>query len=189
MKFDHNVICDICGFEFRRSEVTRITEKYNQAFGLVVCKDDRDILNMQDTPFRHRKEKTVNPLFVRPESDPTYAIITTSAEIEGGDITVDLGTTAASAPLNLKLDSISSSGLRFTWMPPLSLGNGRMTGWKIERESPVGGGFSTLTANTLSVDLSYLDTTVVTGTAYGYRVSAVTTYGAGTASTTLGVTA
>lgn len=189
MKFDHNVICDICGFKFRRSQVTRITEKYNQANGLVVCHKDRDKLNMQDTPFRHRKEKVVNPLFVRPEGDPNYAIITTSDEIENGDTVIEIGTTAASEPLNLKLDNIDSDGLRFSWMPPLSLGNGRMLGWKIERESPVGGGFSTLVSNTLSVALDYLDTTVVTGTQYGYRVSAVTTYGAGTASTTFGVTA
>lgn len=186
-KFDHFVICDICSRKVRRSEVTRVTDKYNLNYGLVVCKDDIEKTNAQNYPDLPRKESVVDYKYVRPEQDPTYVLITTADEITNGD-TVDFSGTTAGAPRSLTLQYKTSTSVSFNWFSPESIGNRRLIGWAVKRESPVGGGFSDLTTNTNSVDMSYIDTTVLSGVQYNYKIAAVTAAGTGTFSDTMAVT-
>lgn len=63
------------------------------------------------------------------------------------------------------------------WTTPAFDGYSPITGYKIERESPVGGGFSTLVANTGTNATSYPDAAITVGNVYNYRVRALNTYG------------
>lgn len=72
---------------------------------------------------------------------------------------------------------VDTSDIDLTWTAPTQTGYTDITGYKIERESPVGGGFATLVANTGDTLVEYSDTSIVVGTVYNYRVSALNTYG------------
>ncbi len=94
------------------------------------------------------------------------------------------GTTVTSPPTSLTVlpDGVSTSNLNMTWVAPVpSTG---VNGYLIEREAPVGGGFSTIVANTTTTDVTYQDTGLVINTYYNYRVSALTTDGASQVSNT-----
>jgi Fibronectin type III domain len=84
----------------------------------------------------------------------------------------------ASPPFDLDVIVEGSSELYLTWDAPVGLPT--LSGYKIERESPVDGGFSVLVANTNSLATSYLDTGLADETQYNYRVSAIS--GVGTSS-------
>ena len=73
----------------------------------------------------------------------------------------------------------SSSNIILNWTAPVFTGLSPIIGYKIERESPVGNGFSTLVASTGNSSTTYTDNTIVAGHAYNYRVSAQNTYGTG----------
>ncbi len=63
------------------------------------------------------------------------------------------------------------------WTAPVFVGFNPLIGYKIERESPIGGGFSTLVTNTGNTVTTYTDTTVQPGTEYNYRVRALNSAG------------
>lgn len=75
----------------------------------------------------------------------------------------------------------SPTSINLSWTEPTS-GGPAITGYKIERESPTGGGFSTIVANTANTNITYQDTGLSEGTEYNYRVSAINSLGAGIAS-------
>lgn len=79
-------------------------------------------------------------------------------------------------PTNLSA-FVDTSDIDLDWDAPVLDGYSNVTGYKIERESPIGGGFSTLVANTGSTDTFYSDTAIVVGTEYNYRVRALNVYG------------
>lgn len=186
-KYDHKVICDVCGKQFRRSQVTIINDKFNTLYKLVVCHRDNEKTNAQNYPDYKWKESIVDPRLVRPEGEDNYVMITTADEIENGDNN-DFGGDLPSAPRFLRLQDNTSSTIIIAWEPPVSSGNRGYLGWAISRESPVGGGFSVLTSNTNSVDMSYQDTGLSTNTVYNYKVAAVTRAGTGPYSDTFAVT-
>jgi len=93
-----------------------------------------------------------------------------------------------SAPTSLSSTTVSSSQIDLSWTAPASNGGSPITGYKIERESPEGGGFLSLVANTGSTSTSYSDTGVEAGVQYNYRVSAINAVGISSPSNEAGPT-
>ena len=79
-----------------------------------------------------------------------------------------LGLTATGGDLYVLLD----------WDEPDD-GGSDIIGYRIERESPVGAGFSILVADTGSTDTDYIDANVINGIEYNYRVFAINAIGLG----------
>jgi titin len=85
------------------------------------------------------------------------------------------------APTGLSASPISATRIDLSWSAPSDNGSA-LVGYKIERETPIGGGFSTLVSNTGSTSTSYSDLTCVTATQYNYKVSGINGIGTGPAS-------
>lgn len=183
----HYVICDVCGIKLRAKDAVLIKDKFNLLHNMLVCKSDVDKTNPQ-TYIKAFKEKQIdNPALIRSEATDTYIFIDTVAQIEDGDTSNPSGRTA-NAPRFLSTLSVSDTVIELVWHGPDNPGSSAMSGYKIERESPVGGGFSTVTANSNSPATYYKDTGLTASTQYNYRVSAVNRDGTGTASGTKSAT-
>lgn len=81
----------------------------------------------------------------------------------------------------LTATAISGSRIDLSWSAP-SPGSDPITGYFIERESPIGGGWGTLVADTGNTNTTYQDNSCEPETQYNYRVSAINAVGTGTAS-------
>lgn len=93
-----------------------------------------------------------------------------------------ISATVPSAPLNLVATVTSPTSIQLNWNAPSSDGGGAIRGYKIERESPIGGGFSTLVANTTNTLINYNDTGLTLNTQYNYRIYALNIAGQSSAS-------
>ena len=101
---------------------------------------------------------------------------------------VGSNSTAAAATTYGVPDAISdlalgptASTMTLTWSAPTVYGF-PITGYKIEFESPVGGGYSVLVADTGTITTSYVHTGLASFTQYGYKVTAITSFGNSAAS-------
>lgn len=182
----HLVICDVCGLKLQAKDTVLISDKYNLLNNMRVCKADADKTNPQSYLRSVREKQITNPDLLRPESTDVYVFASEPDEIYTRDASDPTGITA-SAPKHLIIIGASSSFVELQWLGPDSPGSSSPTGYKIERESPVGGGFSTLTTTT-SPAKYYKDETVSASTQYNYRVSVVSAAGTGTASNEADVT-
>jgi hypothetical protein len=95
-------------------------------------------------------------------------------------------TTAASAPRFVTASLVTSSSLRLSWLIPSSNGGASITNYKIEVSSN-GGTTWTSIPHTASNSLSFNVTQLRPATSYRFRVSAITSFGAGALSNVLTV--
>lgn len=119
----------------------------------------------------------------------------TSALTEGGYNTtgstiLNVTTHNTQPPTGLTADTISLSEILLSWIAPAS--GDAPNGYKIQRESPTGGGWSVLIANTTDTSVTHTDTGLTSATQYNYKVSTLSTTGesvptAGVANYTWGV--
>ena len=102
----------------------------------------------------------------------------------GTDTTTTLFTTYSSlAPTGLIVypDPPSPSKLDLQWTAPAMQ---NISGYRIQREAPVGGGFSTIVTNTTNTNIYYNNTGLSVNTYYNYRVYALNASGMTGASNT-----
>ncbi len=88
------------------------------------------------------------------------------------------------APCCLSATAISQTEINLSWVAVSA--DPAATGYTLERESPIGGGFAQVFSN--SNITSYKDTSLSPGVTYNYRVSAVNADGTGPASTAVAAT-
>ena len=92
------------------------------------------------------------------------------------------GATAPGAPTGLSATASGTTAINLSWSAPASTGGSAITGYKIEVSSNGGSSWTNLVANTSNTTTTYAHTGLAAGTTRHYRVSAINTNGAGTAS-------
>ena len=170
-------LCDICG---RKMRVNQMKMTYGTRGTLLVCPNDYEDPHPQDyiKSFRERKQ----PKLVRSERQDQFRFADSVDEIENEPATYPSGRVPG-APTGLTVTADSSTSVELRWdMSTTEPGSGAICGFKIERESPEGGGFSVIVNNSDSPSLYYKDTGLSNSTQYNYRVSAINKYGTGSAS-------
>ena len=80
---------------------------------------------------------------------------------------------APDAPTDLDAFAVSDSQIDLEWVAPENPGTSDIIGYKIQRESPIGDGFTTIVANSGTTDTTYSDDDLDSETEYNYRVSAI----------------
>lgn len=85
-------------------------------------------------------------------------------------------------PTSISVDTPTLTSLLLTWVAPVT--GDALNGFLIERESPIGGGFATIVANTTTTGVTYTDTGLTSGTQYNYRVTSLAAAGASAPSPT-----
>ena len=92
------------------------------------------------------------------------------------------GATAPGAPTGLTATASGTTAINLSWSAPGSTGGSAITGYKIEVSSNGGSSWTNLVANTSNANTTYAHTGLTAGATRHYRVSAINTNGAGTAS-------
>ncbi|MEM8564926.1 MAG: fibronectin type III domain-containing protein [Bacteroidota bacterium] len=76
-------------------------------------------------------------------------------------------------PPDFNLNTVTATTIDMSWTAPA----GSVTGYKIERESPSGSGWTVLVANTGNTNTTYQDTGLTPETEYSYRIIAINAQG------------
>ena len=92
------------------------------------------------------------------------------------------GATAPGAPTGLTATASGTTAINLSWSAPGSTGGSAITGYKIEVSSNGTSSWTNLVADTNSTATTYAHTGLAAGDTRHYRVSAINTNGAGTAS-------
>lgn len=181
------VMCAICGGKYRAKDTILINDKYNMLNGMVVCKRDYEETNPLNAIESFRERGIQNPDMIQPEGADRFVFISDPAEITTGDLS-DPTSRAPGASRFLTFLTSSATIVEMVWIGPLDTGSDTITGFKIERESPVGGGFSTIITSTLAPACYYKDTTTSASTTYNYRITAINRAGISDATLTGSIT-
>lgn len=99
-----------------------------------------------------------------------------------GVLGIGSAVSAPSVPLSFIATTEDDDAINLSWTAPSSNGGSPITGYKIERESPIGGGWATLVADTGNTNTDYSDSGLTADTEYNYRVSAINAIGTGAVS-------
>jgi len=91
-------------------------------------------------------------------------------------------------PTGLTVVAKSTSQIDLSWVAPANVVGSPILGYKIERESPVGGGFLVIVPNTGTAITTYSDLNLEASTEYNYKVSAINSNGIGAFSETASAT-
>jgi PKD repeat protein len=86
------------------------------------------------------------------------------------------------APTSLVAMAIDDTSIGLTWDAPVDDGGSALTGYQIEAETPIGGGWSVLTADTGDTMTTAVIAGLTASTEYNFRVSAINAIGTGPAS-------
>ena len=90
-----------------------------------------------------------------------------------------VGSTSSSPspPLGLTATSVSGTQINLSWTAPTNNGGSIVTGYKLEYKIGTSGTYSILVANTGNTATTYSHTSLTSGQAYVYRVSAINSVG------------
>lgn len=160
------VICDVCGFKYHLKDVTRITDKWNRQYGLVVCKNDILKTNPHGIPRPIREAIVTSPEMIRPQPPLDF-------------VTNDNDDRVPSAPRNgeARANPIDDY-IDLFWEGPLDTGSSGIIHYVIQRADPQLAGYSTV-GTTDGGESYFTDTTATITTEYSYRVAAVNSFGQG----------
>ncbi|MBP0134522.1 MAG: fibronectin type III domain-containing protein [Nitrosarchaeum sp.] len=117
-------------------------------------------------------------------SSGTQYYFRVSAINAGGTGAASAASNATTSPVapsqvtGLSATTISPTEINLSWSAPFN-GGSAITGYKIERETPVGNVWSTLVTTTNSTATTYSNTGLTTNTQYNYQVSAINLIGTG----------
>lgn len=181
------VICDVCGRKLRQNQTVLIKDKYNLLNNMLVCKKDADKTNPQAYVRAVKERQIDSPKLIRSEGTDQFVFASEVDEIYTADASDPTGR-APGVPRLLYIAGASSTQVELRWFGPEDSGSSAIKGYKVERESPTGGGFSTVIADTTSVATYYKDTTTSASTQYNYRVSAINDYTTGSVSNSAAIT-
>ena len=120
-----------------------------------------------------------------------YRVSAINANGTGTPSNVDSATTDATvpgAPTSLTATASGTTAIDLSWSAPASTGGSAITGYKIEVSANGTSGWTDQVADTNSTATTYAHTALAPGTTRHYRVSAINTNGAGTASGTANAT-
>ena len=121
-------------------------------------------------------------------ADTSYEVQVRATNAEGdGDWSVagtgrTTATSAPGAPTGLTATASGTTAINLSWSAPASTGGSAITGYKIEVSPNGTSGWTDQVANTNSTATTYAHTGLAAGDTRHYRVSAINTNGAGTAS-------
>ena len=110
------------------------------------------------------------------------AINTNGAGVPSNVANATTGTTAPGAPTGLTATASGATQIDLSWSAPGSTGGSAITGYKIEVSANGTSGWTDQVADTNSTATTYAHTGLAAGDTRHYRVSAINTNGAGTAS-------
>ena len=82
-------------------------------------------------------------------------------------------------PTDLTAVSTGPTRMNLSWVAPLEVGGGEISGYRIEHATDEPQTFAALVANTGNTDLSYMHTRLAPGSDHWYRVSAINSVGVG----------
>ena len=121
-------------------------------------------------------------------SDTFDYVVSDGTATDTGTVTVTINCTTPGVPTVLTASVLSQNQITLTWTAPTTTGGAAITGYQVERESPVGAGFAVIVVSTDTPTATYSDMGLIAGTQYNYRVSAINSVGVGSASSATSAT-